>query len=177
MKIRTMAQCGLFAALMCICAWVSIPFGDTVFTLQTFCLFLMLELLGGKRGSLVCLLYLLLGIAGLPVFSGFRGGLGVLLGMTGGYVWGFLVAALVYWIVTAFGGKAFPLRLLALILGLLTCYALGTAWYAGVYAAGGTGVSVGFILVRCVLPFLLPDGIKMVMALLLSAKLKQHLHS
>ena len=81
MKIRTMAQCGLFAALMCICAWVSIPFGDTVFTLQTFCLFLMLELLGGKRGSLVCLLYLLLGIAGLPVFSGFRGGLGVLLGM------------------------------------------------------------------------------------------------
>jgi biotin transport system substrate-specific component len=175
MKIRVMAQCGLFTALMCICAWISIPFGDTVFTLQTLCLFLSLELLGGKHGSLVCQLYLLLGAAGLPVFSGFRGGLGVLLGMTGGYISGFLAASVVYWAVTALGGKTFSLRLVALILGLLACYALGTTWYAAIYAGSGAGAGIGFILTKCVFPYLLPDGIKLAAALLLAPKLKRHL--
>ena len=78
MNSRALAQCALFTALMCVCAWISIPLGDMTFSMQTFALFLTLLLLGGKKGCIVCLLYLLLGAVGLPIFTGFRGGLGVL---------------------------------------------------------------------------------------------------
>ena len=74
MKARNMALCALFAALLSVCAWLSVPVGDIAFTMQTFGIFLTLELLGGKQGTLAILVYLLLGAAGLPVFSGFRSG-------------------------------------------------------------------------------------------------------
>ena len=90
MKVRNMALCALFAALMALCAWISIPAGDVAITMQTFALFLTLGVLGGKRGTIAVSIYLLLGIVGLPVFSGFQGGLGTLLGATGGYIAGFL---------------------------------------------------------------------------------------
>ena len=90
MKVRNMALCGLFTAVLAICAWISVPMGDTVITLQTFGIFLTLRLLGGKRGTVTVLVYLLLGAIGAPVFSGFRGGLGALLGTTGGYIFGFI---------------------------------------------------------------------------------------
>lgn len=172
MQIRAMAQCALFSALMCICAWISVPLADFAFTLQTFGLFLTLGLLGGKKGSVVCLVYLLLGAVGLPVFSGFRGGLGTLLGTTGGYIMGFLAAALVYWGVTSFLGKSLPVRLTALILGLLTCYTFGTVWFLAVYLQGGSTVGLGAVLAKCVLPYLVPDGIKLTLALVLTEKLK-----
>ncbi|MBO5953910.1 MAG: biotin transporter BioY [Oscillospiraceae bacterium] len=170
-----MAQCALFAALMCICAWICVPLGDGAFTLQTFGLFLALELLGGKRGSLVCLVYLLLGAAGLPVFAGFRGGLGVLLSTTGGYIWGFLFAALVYWGITHFGGNRLPVRLLALLSGLALCYGLGTVWFMGVYAGGRDAMGLWAVLAKCVAPYLLPDGLKLALALVLAPKLRRHL--
>lgn len=172
MQIRTMAQCALFSALMCICAWISVPLPDIAFTLQTFGLFLSLELLGGKKGSIVCLVYLLLGAVGLPVFSGFRGGLGVLLGATGGYIMGFLAAALVYWGVTGLLGKRLAVRLAALLLGLLACYSFGTGWFLAVYLQSGSTMGLGAVLAKCVLPYLIPDGIKMALALVLTEKLK-----
>ena len=97
MPLKNNILCALFAALLAICAWLSLPVADISFTMQTFGVFTALGLLGGKRGTLSIALYLLLGIAGLPVFAGFQGGLGVLLGSTGGYIWGFLLAGLVYW--------------------------------------------------------------------------------
>ena len=81
MKVRNMALCALFAALLAVCAWLAIPVGDTAFTMQTFGVLLTLGLLGGRWGSVSILLYLLLGLVGLPVFSGFQGGFGVLLGV------------------------------------------------------------------------------------------------
>lgn len=173
MKSQNLARCALFAALMCLCAWISLPLGDTAITLQTFALFLSLELLGGKYGSLVCLLYLLLGAVGLPVFSGFRGGVGMLLGTTGGYLWGFLACALLSWLITGLFGHRF--RLLGYLAGLILCYALGTLWFYWVYLRAGSAVGIGFVLLKCVVPFVLPDLLKLSLALVLSKKLKRSL--
>ena len=171
MQSKTLARCALFAALMCLCAWISLPFGQTPITLQTFALFLTLELLGGKYGSLVCFVYLLLGAVGLPVFSGFRGGFGMLLGSTGGYLWGFLLCALLYWLMTALLGRRF--RLIAYLAGVVLCYALGTAWFYCVYLQVGSTLSIGFVILKCVVPFVVPDLLKLLLALVLSKKLKR----
>ena len=172
MKIRNMALCALFAALLCICAWISIPAGDAVITMQTFGVFLTLGVLGGKRGSLAVGIYLLLGIVGVPVFSGFRGGLGALMGTTGGYIAGFLATALIYWLVTTLGRNKEIFRLLGMGLGLLACYLLGTLWFRFGYLSYG-GLSWGAILLNCVVPYLLPDTAKLILAWLLSRRLRQ----
>ncbi len=164
-----MALCGLFAALLAVCAWLAIPLGDIYITLQTFGIFLCLATLGGKRGSIAVLVYLLLGAVGLPVFSGFRGGLGAVLGATGGYLTGFLACALVYWLITALFPKQ---RLLAMAVGLLTCYCFGTVWYYNVYTGSGDTANLWLILSKCVLPYLLPDGLKLTLALTLAKKLR-----
>ncbi|MEI3229118.1 MAG: biotin transporter BioY [Lachnospiraceae bacterium] len=88
-KTRDMVYIAIFAVLIAICSWISIP--TTVpFTLQTFAVFLAVGVLGGKRGTLSILIYLLLGAIGVPVFAGFTGGIGIVLGTTGGYIIGFL---------------------------------------------------------------------------------------
>ncbi len=174
MKSRRIAVSALFTALMCLCAWISIPFGDMTFSMQTFALFLTLLLLDGNGGSLVVFVYLLLGAAGVPVFTGFRGGLGVLLGATGGYVLGFLAAALLYWAVTAALGSRYSIRMLALVLGLAGCYVFGTLWFVHVYLGSGNTLGLGAVLLKCVVPYLLPDGLKLVLALSLSRQLKRH---
>lgn len=172
MKVRNMALCALFAALLCVCAWVSVPVGDAAITMQTFGIFLTLGILGGKRGSISVAIYLLLGIVGLPVFSGFRGGLGALMGVTGGYIAGFLATALIYWLVTALGKDKDLFRLLGLTLGLLACYLLGTLWFRYGYLSYG-GLSWGAILLKCVVPYLLPDAAKLILAWLLSRRLRR----
>ena len=171
MQSKSLARCALLAALMCLCAWISLPFGSTPITLQTFALFLTLELLGGKYGSLVCFVYLLLGGVGLPVFSGFRGGFGMLLGSTGGYLWGFLLCSVVYWLITALLGNRF--RVLACLVGLLLCYATGTLWFYIVYLRVGSPLGIGFVLLKCVAPFILPDLLKLLLAFALAKKLKR----
>ena len=167
--VRNMARCALFTALLCVCSWIAIPLPPISLTLQTFGIFLALGLLGGKWGSTACLTWLLLGAAGLPVFSGFRGGLGMLLGTTGGYLWGFLAACLFYWIFTAlFGEKA---RLFAMILGLLCCYACGTLWYSFGYLNGT--LSILPALAQCVFPYLIPDAVKLFLAHRLTLRLQR----
>ena len=165
--IRNMARCALFAAMLSICSWIAVPLPNISLTMQTFGVFLTLGLLGGKWGTVACLTWLALGAAGLPVFSGFRGGLGVLLGATGGYLWGFLAACLVYWAVTAlFGDK---LRLPAMLLGLLCCYGCGTLWYSFGYLNGA--VSILPALAQCVFPYLIPDAVKLFLAHRLTLRL------
>ena len=159
-----MVRCALFAALIAICAWISVPVFDIAFTLQTFAVFLTLGLLGGKRGSAAIFIYLLLGAAGMPVFSGFRGGIGVLAGVTGGYLWGFLAAALLYLLLERFG------KLPAMIAGQLVCYLCGSIWFL-LYAGGG----LSLILLRCVVPYLIPDAAKIVLAYTLTRRLQRHI--
>lgn len=167
--VRHMVYCAISAALITICAWICVPVLQVSFTMQTFAVFFVLSLLGGRCGFLSVLLYLLLGAVGLPVFSGFQGGAGVLLGVTGGYIWGFLTAAFVYWIVTALFGKKLSIRLLASVLGMLLCYTCGTAWYQTVYVNN----SLWAVLGTCVFPYLLPDAVKITLALYLAGRIKK----
>lgn len=167
---RDLAYTALGAVLLAVCAWITVP-APVPFTMQTFALFCVLELLGGRRGTLAVLVYLLLGAVGLPVFSGFRGGLGALLGPTGGYLLGFVLTGLVYWLFGRFSRKS-AARVLSLALGLVLCYAFGTAWFTAVYARSGGAVSLAAALGWCVLPFLLPDAAKLALALFLSRRLR-----
>lgn len=164
-----MAVC---AALMAICSWIAIP--TTVpFTLQTFAVFLTVILLGGRRGTIAVLVYILLGAVGIPVFAQFTGGIGILLGSTGGYIVGFLFTALTMWgIEKLFGRKTWAL-ILSMLLGLIACYSFGTAWYMIFYA--GTPDAVGLLtaLSWCVFPFMLPDLVKISLALALGTQLRR----
>ena len=168
LTVKDMAYSGICAALLAISAWISIPMPQVSFTMQSFAVFFALGLLGGRRGVISIGIYLVMGAVGLPVFSGFRGGLGVILGVTGGYIWGFLLAGLLYWAVTAAFGQGFRVRLLAMVLGMAVCYACGTVWYLYVY-----GSTLWAVISVCVLPYLIPDGVKLVLAVTLANRLKR----
>lgn len=172
MKTLDMVYIALFACLMAICAWSSIP-GQIPFTLQTMGVFLAVGLLGGKRGTVAVLVYILMGAVGLPVFSGFAGGLGKLLGMTGGYIVGFLVSALLMWAMEAlFGSKKWVLPV-SMVVGLIACYAFGTAWFMLVYTSSKGAITLGAVLGMCVIPYIIPDAVKIAVALLLTKALKR----
>ena len=157
-----MTLASLFAALLAICAWICIPVSDIGHTLQTFGIFLALALLGGKWGTVSIGIYLLLGAVGLPIFSGFRGGLGHLIGVSGGFLWGFLLSGLVYWALERCG------RWFAMLGGLLACYFCGCIWF---YCYSGGGLM--FILLRCVIPYVFFDFAKLWLADRLANRLKK----
>ncbi len=159
-KTTDLIYISLSAALMAVCAQVCVP-SAVPFTLQTFAVFTVAGLLGAKRALLSIAVYMLLGIAGLPVFSGFRNGAGVLLSSTGGYIIGFLFIALIVGAVSdRFGRKPLPLAM-SMTAGLAVCYIFGTAWCALIYA---DGESFGALLKICVAPFVLPDICKICLA-------------
>ena len=169
-SVYDLVMVALFAALIAVCAWVTIP-GSVPFTLQTMGVFLAVGLLGGKRGTAAVLVYILLGAVGMPVFSGFSGGVGRLLGTTGGYIIGFLVAALAMWAMEAVFGRAKWVLPASTLLGLLLCYAFGTVWFLVLYTQTKGAISVASVLSMCVIPFILPDLLKIALALLLTNRL------
>lgn len=168
-KTYDMVYIAVFAVLIAICSWISIP--TTVpFTLQTFAVFLAVGVLGGKRGSLSVLIYILLGAVGIPVFAGFSGGFGILLGSTGGYIIGFLFSALLMWGMEALLGKKTWVLGLSMVLGLIVCYAIGTVWFMAVYTKNSGPIGLVAVLSWCVIPFIIPDLIKIALALVLSKR-------
>ena len=171
-RLRTvdLAYVALFAVLIAVCAWISIP-ATIPFTLQTFGIFAALTILGGRRGTYATVVYLLLGAVGLPVFSGFQAGIGTLLGATGGFILGFAAQALVYWLITAHLGTSVPAMAAAGVISLA-----GTIWFLTVYAQSTGPVSLGTALGWCVIPFILPDLGKLALAIALSLRLKKFLH-
>ena len=178
-RLRTvdLAYLGLFAALMAICAWISVPMPAPLvpFTLQTFAIFAAVTTLGGRRGTYAVGVYLLLGLVGLPVFTGFRSGPGTLLGTPGGYILGLFVCALVSWLVTAWLGESLWAMLLGGTLGLAACYAFGTAWFLLLYIRTTGPMSLGAALGMCVVPYILPDLCKLALAVLVSRRVRPHL--
>lgn len=179
-RLRTLdlTYIALFTVLMAVGAWVSVPVPAPLveFTMQSFAVFAALTVLGGRRGTYAVTAYLLLGAVGAPVFAGFRGGLGVMLGTTGGYIIGFLAQALLYWAMTARLGESLPVKALACAAGQLLCvYGFGTAWYVVVYTQASGPISVLTALGYCVFPFLVPDFLKLALALALSRRIEGYL--
>ena len=173
-QAKDLSYVAVCTVLMAVCSWISIP-SAVPFTLQTFAIFCTLGLIGGKRGTAAILVYLLLGALGVPVFAGFGGGIGVLIGVTGGYLLGFILMGLVYWLGERVGKSSRAIRIGSMLLGLLLCYAFGTAWFMFVYARQSGAVTLATALAWCVIPFLLPDLVKLALALLLSSKLRRAL--
>lgn len=171
---RDMSLIALFAVVIAICAWISIP--TTIpFTMQTFGVFLSLCVLGGKRGTITICLYLLMGIAGIPVYAGGTSGIGVILGSTGGYMMGWILAGLLTWLIEALPIKRTLALMLSMSLGLLICYITGTAWFMLVYTgdAGQTGLQSAIM--WCVVPYFIPDFIKIALALMINKRLTPHI--
>ena len=109
---------------------------------------------------------------GAPVFSGFNAGVGVLLGNTGGYILGFVFIGLIYMLATKIFGEKLAVEIAALVLGLIVCYAFGTAWFMFNYLRKTGSVGLVTVLSWCVFPYILPDLVKLALAVLLSKRIK-----
>jgi len=141
------------------------------FTLQTFAVCVVTALLGARLGFWTVAGYILLGAVGLPVFSGFRGGFAALLGPTGGYIVGFLFTALAVGLPAERLGRKTPVLIASMAAGILLCYVFGTAWFVVVYTRSRGAVDVLTAISWCVLPYLLPDGLKIALAAVLTRRL------
>lgn len=154
LRTLDMAHIAVFVVLMSICAWITVPLPKPLVqsTLQTFVVFMALTTLGGLRGLYAMVVYLLLGVVGIPVFSGFRGGVGVLLDTSGGYIIGFVAAALVYWLLTAKTGEPPLVKAAACVFALVVCHAFGVVWFLMLYTRTTGPIEVTTALAWCVFP-------------------------
>ena len=164
---HSLALSAVMTALTAVLSPLSVPFGAAAFTLQTFAVALTGYLLAPRAAFLSVLAYLLLGACGLPVFSMFHGGFGVLLGPTGGFLIGFPVMALL----CALGQAKPRLRLLAGLAGLLVVYVTGTAQMSCVLQ-----ISLRHALLTGAVPFILKDILSVLGASALSRIISRRLH-
>ena len=173
-KAKDISLIALFSAIIVICSLITIP-SVVPFTLQTFAIFLCLNILGAKKGIISILIYIFLGVVGLPVFSGFNGGIGALLNVTGGYIIGFIFSALTYWLIISIFSKKprKTINLTASFSGLIVCYIFGTLWYILLFIKNGDTISFTSALTICVLPFIIPDILKILLALSISEKINK----
>lgn len=169
MSTRTLTLTAVLTAMLCILGPVTLPLGAVPLSLTTGLLMLMALLLGTRRALLCCMAYLLLGLTGLPVFSGFRGGAGAFLGPTGGFLLGYIPLTVCCGIVCEITSRRL-LQALAFLLGTALLYLTGTAWY--VHQAG---VDFSAALPVCVLPFLPGDALKITAVLTCGSAIKSRL--
>ena len=166
------------AALITICSWISIPVGPVPVTLQTLAVLAVLLTVGGRRGTIAIAVYLALGAVGVPVFAGFKGGPAAFIGPTGGFLAGFIAAALVFWLLE----KLVFARLMTttakkLVFGIvnslifeIVLYTIGVIWFMTVYASQTGPVGLGTVLGWCVIPFIIPDLIKVFAASVIGSR-------
>lgn len=165
---RDLTRIALFAALMCVSAFIYIPLPVPI-TMQTLVMFSALFVLGGRGGSIAVLAYIALGALGLPVFSGFSGGISRLLDATGGYILGMLFSSLLWWLLDTVLPKKPGFKILNSLLALLVIYLFGTLWFVFIYANGENTLVT--VLISCVLPFVIPDLIKLYLAHYIAGKI------
>ncbi len=169
-KTQDLVLCALFAALTAVLSQIAIPIQPVPINLATFSVFMAGSVLGARRGAISQAVYVLLGAVGLPVFSSFTGGMGILFGPTGGYIFGYIAAAWLVGLLAAHCREKAYLLILAMVAGLALCYLLGTAWYIVI-------THTGFVesLLLCVVPFLPGDAAKILVAALLAPVLRKAL--
>lgn len=165
-RIRTMTRTALMTAVLIICSQIAFPLpGGIPVTLQTFAIALLGGILGPGKGAAAVAVYLAMGAAGMPVFAGFRGGLDVLAGPTGGFLIGFLpMAALMR------QSRGRLCRFLCPAAGLLICHSIGLIWLSVL-----TGLPLFKAFMAASLPFLLKDVLSVAAALTLAAAIRRRL--
>lgn len=170
-----MTLIAVMAALICVAGPLSIAIGPIPLSLASFAVYLAGAILGWKRGSIAVALYLLIGLVGVPVFSGFSGGLQKLIGVTGGYLVGYLPCALITGLCAGEpdAENARPVWMLpvGMVLGTIALYAIGTAWFM-IQTKNTLAAAMGM----CVLPFLLGDGLKIVAASVITVPVRKALY-
>ena len=171
-SVKTMSFCAVSAAVMCILGPMSIPIGTIPVSFTNLVIYASLFVTGKRRTTLSVVIYLLLGIFGLPVFSGYSGGFGKLMGPTGGYLIGFVFLAFIggTFIEKSKGSKV--ISFVGLVLGTAAAYLFGTAWF--VVSMGCTWV---YAFAVCVMPFIAIDIIKIILALIAGPAVRKRLDS
>jgi len=169
-SIYKIALIGVMTAITCILGPLSIPIGVVPISLTTFAVFLTVILLGWRMGTISYLVYLLVGMAGLPVFSGFSSGLGKLAGPTGGYLVGFIFLAIISGIfIEMFRGKIY-MYVIGMLLGTVVLYVFGTAWLAiHLHLSFWSALAIG------VIPFIPGDIAKIAGAVIVGPIVKRQL--
>lgn len=167
---------GVFAAVIAVCSWIQIPLTVPI-TLQTFAVCAAAGLLGLRNGVLTVVVYILIGLIGVPVFSNFGAGPGVLFGITGGYIIGFIFTALIVGGAVKLFGKKITVYILSMITGVAVCYAFGTVWFMIWSVNNGSSTTLGAALMACVVPFIIPDLIKIAAAAVICSKLSKHIRA
>ncbi len=157
-SVRVLVLTALMAAVLCVLGPLSLSVGPIPLSFATLGIYLLVYLLGWKWGTVSVLVYILLGAAGMPVFSSFTGGLGKLLGPTGGYLAGYLPLSLISGLAVEHSSRRW-VHVLGMIAGTVALYILGTAWFC---VQGG--YTVGVALSKCVWIFIPGDLIKMAAA-------------
>lgn len=170
---REIVLTAMMVALMAICSWISIP-SAVPFTFQTFAVFCAVSLLGGRNSLFAVIAYLLIGAVGVPVFAGPSGGIGIILGTTGGYMLGFIFITLIYWGAEKLPVRHISIRIAAIIIGIAVMYIFGTTWFILVYTDKTGAVTISQALKWCVAPFIIPDLVKMALAVIISERIKKY---
>jgi len=168
MKTVNMALCALFVALSAVLSQISIPIGTVPVNFTHISIFLSVGLLGTRYGTLSQIVYVILGAIGMPVFSGFTGGLGWVMGATGGFIIGYVVCAFVTGIIIDRFGSSIRVLFLAMYAGWSITYLIGIPWF--MIVTGTTSVAAA--LTACLLPFLLGDLVKTILSAVLINRLR-----
>ena len=166
-SVRDMVFTALFTAVLCAVAPFSISLGPIPLTFATLMIYLAAGTLGWKYGALSVLLYVIIGAIGIPVFSNFEGGFHKIAGVTGGFIIGYILCALAAGLVIEAFRETVWSYVLGMVAGTVLLYACGTAWFIF-----QTGNSLAVSLILCVTPFLIGDTIKIVLACIITPKLR-----
>ncbi|MCR4707328.1 MAG: biotin transporter BioY [Clostridiales bacterium] len=165
--VRRLSACALMAALTAVCSQIQIPLPAIPINLALFAVHLSGALLGAAGGALSMVVYVLLGISGVPVFAGFQAGPAVLFGKTGGYILGYFLCAFLVGFLSRKRPYTYPRLCLAMAAGVFVCYFFGTGWFMLL-----SGMSLSSSLSLCVVPFLPGDAVKVFMAAFLAVRMR-----
>lgn len=170
MTAYQLCSISLITAILCIVGPISIPIGNIPVSFSNLVLLLAAYVLGAKYGTVSCILYLLLGLAGLPVFSGYAGGFAKLAGPTGGYLIGFIFLTYISGLFIEKSSSNIFWSIIGMTVGMIVLYVFGTFWYMYIM-----NCSVMPALAACVVPFAFIDPIKIVFAAISGREIRKRL--
>lgn len=167
-RTKKYSRCALFAAIIALCSQLTVPLPPIPFNMALFGVWLCAALFGGRLAALCTALYLSVGALGLPVFSGLQGGLQVLAGPTGGFLISYPVCAAVCGALINRARSLFPIYPASMLIGCIICYGSGCAWYSF-----STSTPFAAALTACVVPFIIPDMLKIALASTIAYRLNK----